>query len=1063
MPSLRTWSYGLIPLAVLVASLAKADESIRSITEDFVLAVLSANELGSAMADDDLRDLAEERARRLAEKARSQTGTVLGVTIPDSIVSLIDTSLLDYIEEHSEIEGRLTAVLVENHDASRTYQIALKATDTSETIFLHFDSPPPNLPVGHQVRVRGMLLPRLDDGTGGSARHMVLPSDGDALEVVSDVDAITAPAPVGLQRTGAFLVNFSDDPAFAEYLTYEKEWRQLGDLVRRHSKGRAWLSVGRVAQVELAVGHTCDTALIRQYLEQALSGSGQDMVEYDRVFAILPTLECGWRTQTAFPASPSVVFVGGEPNTKLLLRALLHSLGAPSDEAASCNFDTIHSECQSPSDLDQEYLREVNAVGISAFHKENLGWARADEPDGILTVEGSGSYRIFATDYVATRERRLALKLRRPAPLLGRDTTYYVEYRVRKVGGERLEPEVVVYIVSDRRVIDVVNLTNPDPVSVELQDDISVSDGRFVDHAADLEIDIVNAYPWAVDFDISFDPTSCVLAAPDIEFALSETPYLSAETTTRFSLAVSSRDSEHCGLTRPSLHLQAPNGWSVQQDPQMPTLKPGETVHMEVSVTIPPSEGPGFRDLEWIVQRDAPIEARRSTMLFVMPSTDGTTDESTPWENPFGLPHGGVMYGNPLGGEGPGNSTKVGHMTSIRFRAEKTGKLTKLHWHNRTLDNATITNRCGSHGNDGSVWCSCKNAGLDRYTCGYIAGNMYSVGNGGLTELTIQTDDGTSKHAPSGTIIGKIAVPSSQQGGFGNPNAFVPVLVPQYPMFNFDREVSVEAGKIYHIVMHNLRPPVKCPRGSGYSTAEAKNCDRDRGSQGLNGMAFYNGVHPKLHTGPYFGLMVLRKNSASNAWAPFLQNNAVAPWYVVHYTDGDAFGNVTYSYLSRASVREIGGAKKVRQRFTVEHADRQVNGFWLRVARKGGTGIGNLTGTLAGGGINVSASVGASSVSQSANVDQEVPIEWVYFTLPQNVVLKKGTQYTLTFSAPSGADYWLTAHISPNMPSKNAWNNAVAEYTTGGAWSTMRTDSYKSEADLALAFTIVGQPKSFSY
>ena len=223
----------------------------------------------------------------------------------------------------------------------------------------------------------------------------------------------------------------------------------------------------------------------------------------------------------------------------------------------------------------------------------------------------------------------MALKLKRPAPLSELETTYYIEYRTRRTArGERQEPEVVVYIVSGSRATDVVNLTFPDPVSVELNDAIAVSVGRFVDHAAGLEIEVVNTYPWAVDLHISFDPTSCVRAAPAIKAAPRETPYLLADSTIPFSLALTSRDSENCGPSRPNLHLQAPGGWNVQQDSETSMLQPGGTVHMEVSVTIPSSEAPGFRDLEWSVEGHALIEAHRATMLFVKPSTGDmpTTD-----------------------------------------------------------------------------------------------------------------------------------------------------------------------------------------------------------------------------------------------------------------------------------------------------------------------------------------------------------------------------------------------------------------------------------------------------
>jgi hypothetical protein len=627
MTCYRRLSHGItLLLSFLIVSLATADDRIVSLTEALILEVLSANDTegaqsqGSLMADHTLTDLANERARALAENARSESGVVLAMTIPDSIASLIDAPLLEYVEEYSELEGHLTATSLEYHDSSRDYQITLQPTDASETVFLHFDGPPPVLPIGHLVRVRGTLLPRLDDDTESAARRMVVSSDDDALEeVITEPDIIIAPPAVGIQRTGVFVARFSDEPIFAAGSSYDNEWRKLNDLVRLHSMGRSWLSLERVGNVELATSHTCDVQLIRQHIDQTLAKSNIDIIKYDRVFVVLPTLECEWRTHTTFPGSPTVVVVSGEPNTKLMLRAFLNSLGIPGHFSSSCEYDPIHSECQSRTESEPEYLDDVNAISISPVDKESLGWIGREQIKELRILEGGGYYRIFASGYVNTN-RRMALKFERPAPLLQLETTYYIEYRTtRTVHAERLESEVVVYIVSGGRIADVVNLTSPKPVSLELQDAISVSVGRFVDHAAGLEIEVVSAYPRAVDLDISFDPTACVPAAPDIAIAPSVTPYLSAESTIRFSLAITSRDSEQCGLTRPTLHLQAPNGWTVQQDRETPLLQPGDTLQMDVSVTIPPSAGPGFHDLGWTVQGDAPIGAHRSTMLFVMP------------------------------------------------------------------------------------------------------------------------------------------------------------------------------------------------------------------------------------------------------------------------------------------------------------------------------------------------------------------------------------------------------------------------------------------------------------
>jgi hypothetical protein len=415
------------------------------------------------------------------------------------------------------------------------------------------------------------------------------------------------------------------------------------------------------------------------------------------------------------------------------------------------------------------------------------------------------------------------------------------------------------------------------------------------------------------------------------------------------------------------------------------------------------------------------------------------------------------MYGNPIGGIGTGNMAKVPYEASVRFRAEKTGELAKLRWHNRTLSQQTIDDRCKT---PTDVWCKCKDNGLDEYLCGYTTGNMYHVGNGGLIELTIQADDGTAEHQPSGTVLASIVVPTASQGNFGNPHAYVPVLTDAYVTFDLDEKVMVTAGTIYHIVVHNHRPPTQCPNAAGYSIEEAKSCDRDRGSQGLNGVTAW--ITPALSSGPFYGFMTLRKESDVDTWHVY-EGSTVIPWYVVEYADGDSFGNGYTFYNSDQHVRRIGGNSKVRQRFTVMDADRTVDGFWLRVGRKSSTSAGDLTATLSGGGVDVSVTAPAASISESSDYKEAV-IEWVNLDFPANVTLEQGTEYNLTLSADASAEYFANAGFDfGQMTSKNSWNNARAEYTTGGAWESLRDDTWAGEEDLSLAFTIAGQPDLFEF
>jgi hypothetical protein len=208
--------------------------------------------------------------------------------------------------------------------------------------------------------------------------------------------------------------------------------------------------------------------------------------------------------------------------------------------------------------------------------------------------------------------------------------------------------------------------------------------------------------------------------------------------------------------------------------------------------------------------------------------------------------------------------------------------------------------------------------------------------------------------------------------------------------------------------------------------------------------------------------MVLYKSSASADWSPY-QGGTVAPWYAFIYDDGDIFGNgITYCCSPDTRPTYIGGSNQVRQRFTVREADRTVNGFWLRVGRDGDTGMGPLTGTLQGGGINMSASVPEPDVSQASGFGDGV--NWVYFALPQPVTLKVGTQYTLTLSAgPSGRYFVNAGYPFGEMDSSNDWDDAVAEKSSGGSWTSIRGDGGSTSADLSLAFTLANKSQLLKF
>ena len=168
--------------------------------------------------------------------------------------------------------------------------------------------------------------------------------------------------------------------------------------------------------------------------------------------------------------------------------------------------------------------------------------------------------------------------------------------------------------------------------------------------------------------------------------------------------------------------------------------------------------------------------------------------ESWPANADSNLPLGGVFYGNPIAGISTGN-VAIGVESSRRFRAERTGQISSVRFHNRVLTDDTIKSRCSSSGPD-SVWCTCVNNNLDSYTCGYSLSNSYSVGNGGNITVEVRPDNGSGQ--PSDTVLGKTRsyVPKEF-----SPNRFISL--------DFTNAISLQAGGIYHLVHANSTPSIE--------------------------------------------------------------------------------------------------------------------------------------------------------------------------------------------------------------------------------------------------------------
>jgi|GEM_PF-2685181 len=420
------------------------------------------------------------------------------------------------------------------------------------------------------------------------------------------------------------------------------------------------------------------------------------------------------------------------------------------------------------------------------------------------------------------------------------------------------------------------------------------------------------------------------------------------------------------------------------------------------------------------------------------------------------LPMAGIFYGNYMSGVGAQNAA-IALESSRRIRAEKSGTLTHVVYNNRTLNMYNITSRCERLGPE-SDWCKCMNNGLDQYTCGYTLGSSYSVGNGGKIVVEVRTN--TSKGTPSNVVLGK-TVP------------FVPLdnAKKSFPELKFTTPVRIQEGQIYHLVFTNLNPPTTCSKLVRISPKEASKCPRNQGAIGLNGPRMLTWPSTTGLGGPYLGdegAANLFRRSKSSGWSSYKTSLA---WYELRYSDGVAVGDsYTPLYAMSEARHAVQGSTKARQIFNVKDATRHVDGMWLKFGHtKTADGsplsvvLKNQSGTiLAKATIKASTRCIKTANDPSKSLGQWCQ-DWARATFNKSVKLVKGSRYSVELSSgPKGGFDLIGYHTyrRHGMKSRNEWLESRVELSKNGgsswgAWS----NTYASERDLPLLFTIVGMPK----
>lgn len=413
------------------------------------------------------------------------------------------------------------------------------------------------------------------------------------------------------------------------------------------------------------------------------------------------------------------------------------------------------------------------------------------------------------------------------------------------------------------------------------------------------------------------------------------------------------------------------------------------------------------------------------------------------WPSSFDndLPWGGVMYGNPVAGDNPGFIGKYGYQASYRFRAYHTGTVKKINVNNRTYNIVD-----GKKYKDG--------AECDKWIAG-----AYHTGDGGRILVEIRTDDGTGK--PSNTVLARATeeyrpVPNNAPlictGSNGMKHYASRSGMNHTKTVKLDRTVKITAGAVYHIVLNQTQPST--------------------GRIAADGMLIFN--RPNLHGGPFFGNVwtILQRDSASQAWKDRSDERDVTlmPKFALFYDDGTIAGpnynpiGVLGTVLGKSIY--VGGARRIRQVFTVHDQDFTITGVWVRAGKIRETNDPLKVEVKRNTTVIASGTIPASAYRVSTSNMRDGVADWAYVRFNDPVVIRKGTKYSLEISASSGPYAVLfNAEGGEDYGKFGNWSGGEdrAEYSTNGGnkWNTIDYGNYGNDKvlDLSAAFTVLGMPE----
>ncbi len=304
----------------------------------------------------------------------------------------------------------------------------------------------------------------------------------------------------------------------------------------------------------------------------------------------------------------------------------------------------------------------------------------------------------------------------------------------------------------------------------------------------------------------------------------------------------------------------------------------------------------------------------------------------------------------------------------------------------------------------------------------WITGTGYSAGTGGSFRIDVETDDGTSNHFPSGTVLATKTATSPAT---------------EFVTDTFATPAALTAGTLYHIVYTNI---------DASPTVNFTSLDMIQITANLSP------AQPTISEIDWAHLY----NSGTVAsptwvWRHSVSDGDFMPTLQLDSGDGTIQCNGYMEVWINTSRETVSGANEARETFTVSGGNKTVYSFSVRMEKASGTDPLTVSLQTGAGAVIESGTIPAASFSSTD--------AWVTYSFTSPHVLTSGSAYNIILTAPSTSSYSLypiRKGITHNFdaPTYFADGNAQLSSNSGSTWTNWPDESAvaSTEGDLQFYF-----------